>query len=415
MDNNINKVTVSFDQRPDIKVDGQKREYGEITVNGKSFVGVQIDRDTYAKLKNRPDGKYDIVLFRGDGKPLGDRAIRVTGGHVSKLKTADGRQQFARSDFSSNRSGEKVHRFNAAYSKAFADRAELLTRPDKSDASYEQQVIQNAIGRAEELTSKIDRLDEQITNSNSGSTRPTRKQLQAEKSLLELERSNIDRNLSRKLTELEELNSTETDRQIPNEATAEVEATDQAEMPTRSSRHPNMISTFDNYAYNELPHGVCQGASVLWLNTIHELGEAPANQLKDDRSEDIITTQQKFETNELNTDTMVKKGALKARHTFVPFGPNSLRLGAQNQPELGTWAAQHLSKKGDFAFINMQHDTGSNAHACAMYRGEDDAIYFFNPDQGVFKYSENDIANLQTLIESHADQRHITLIPGEMQ
>ena len=75
----INRATVSFNERPDIKVDGKSKKFEMMTVDGKTFMGIKLGEDSYAKLTNRPGGKYDVTMFRSGGKELPEFPVSVTG------------------------------------------------------------------------------------------------------------------------------------------------------------------------------------------------------------------------------------------------------------------------------------------------------------------------------------------------
>lgn len=89
---NISKATLSFDSMPQVTIGGQKKEFGELTINGKTFQGVDLGNGTFAKLKTRPDGKFDVKTFHGGGKDLSALSVKVVGGTVSRIKTMDGQR-----------------------------------------------------------------------------------------------------------------------------------------------------------------------------------------------------------------------------------------------------------------------------------------------------------------------------------
>lgn len=86
MGEGVQKVTVSFDQRPEVSVDGDKKKFSPMEINGRECNVVKLDENTYARLKSRPEGKYDLILQRFDGKPLDTRNVTFHGGTVSKVR-----------------------------------------------------------------------------------------------------------------------------------------------------------------------------------------------------------------------------------------------------------------------------------------------------------------------------------------
>ncbi|WP_018692048.1 hypothetical protein [Algicola sagamiensis] len=141
MANGISQVTISFDSRPDIKVGQETKSFGLMNVNGQDIVGVDLGNNTFAKLSNRPDGKYDVTLFKGDGKPLDERSVSIQGGHVSRLQ-----------DSSGNKLANQAHRhldtmktfqFNQGYLNRFESLETVAATPKLSGQALENKGIQD--------------------------------------------------------------------------------------------------------------------------------------------------------------------------------------------------------------------------------------------------------------------------------
>lgn len=86
---NIARATISFDAKPQLVVNGQQKDFTEIEVGGKKFQGVAMGDGSYAKLKARPNGKYDVVLFRADTQDISKMSVKVNGGAVSRLRNME--------------------------------------------------------------------------------------------------------------------------------------------------------------------------------------------------------------------------------------------------------------------------------------------------------------------------------------
>lgn len=84
--NDIQKITATFSKPPRVVVDNEERNYQEVTLNGKKCLAARVDQSTWFKLKNRPDGRYDLVLVKEGKKPLDDYQITLRSGVVSKVK-----------------------------------------------------------------------------------------------------------------------------------------------------------------------------------------------------------------------------------------------------------------------------------------------------------------------------------------
>lgn len=91
----VAKATISFNAKPQVQLGGQVKEFTEIEVGGKKFQGVDLGNGNYARLKDRQNGKYDVVLFRGDSADISKMSVMVSGGSVSRLRTTDN-QKFDR-------------------------------------------------------------------------------------------------------------------------------------------------------------------------------------------------------------------------------------------------------------------------------------------------------------------------------
>lgn len=86
MTDGIQKVTITSDSRPEFKSGGVKQDFSSFEINGKDCTAIRLDESTYAKLKTRPEGKYDLVVQRFDGKPLDQRVLSLLQGSVKKIK-----------------------------------------------------------------------------------------------------------------------------------------------------------------------------------------------------------------------------------------------------------------------------------------------------------------------------------------
>ena len=120
---NIAKATIAFGEAPPtVKVDGQVKTFTEITVNGKTFQGIDLGNNTYAMAK-RVDSAYAVKLFKSDGSSLEGITAKVQGGTVSRLKGTD-QQKFAKTD--GPVLNDEVVKFNSAFAQDFRTGAQIV-------------------------------------------------------------------------------------------------------------------------------------------------------------------------------------------------------------------------------------------------------------------------------------------------
>lgn len=145
----INRATVTFNERPEIRVDGKKQKFEMQTVDGKSFMGIKIGEDTYAKLTNRPDGKYDVTMFRAGGKELPDFPVKVNNGAVSRIQTAAGKfDQVTPSD-----SDGSPIKFNKDFATNF-----LTTAEQSKKSTPKSEKVETLLGMRDDLNERIGHL-----------------------------------------------------------------------------------------------------------------------------------------------------------------------------------------------------------------------------------------------------------------
>jgi len=189
--------------------------------------------------------------------------------------------------------------------------------------------------------------------------------------------------------------------------------------------------SFNNYNKG-LPGGVCNGASVVWLNKMAEAGVQRAINIDSDRTvgAEILELQKKFENADLSIADMKGDQALHATR-FDPFGEEPLNVAAQFESDgkvdkqtrlltveaVATGIAQKLRSSDDFAFVQLSRGDG-NGHACAIFRDAGDKVHFFDPDIGAYSFNADaeGLARLGAkLVDSMTPARNqLTLIFGSM-
>ena len=188
--------------------------------------------------------------------------------------------------------------------------------------------------------------------------------------------------------------------------------------------------SFNNYNKG-LPEGVCNGASVVWLNEMAQGGVQRVSGMDTDPvlGEKILNLQLKFETSELNTENMKKKGELLASqfeffdsdrvHITKDFEADLKTTGRaefQNIETVAKSVGEKLRSAGDFAFIQISGK--GNGHASAIFRDPNDIVHFFDPDEGAYSF-KFDAAGLATLGAKLNDlmkptRNDLTLVFGTM-
>jgi hypothetical protein len=87
MADDIQAVSVAYDWRPELRVGGKVKAFAPIEIKGCWYNAAQLDCCTYASLNNRPGGRYDLVIQRGDNRALkGGLAVVPEGGWIRTVK-----------------------------------------------------------------------------------------------------------------------------------------------------------------------------------------------------------------------------------------------------------------------------------------------------------------------------------------
>lgn len=89
--NQIQRADITFNRMPTIKLNGEEQKFTLITTGDKSFIGVNLGNQTYAKLTQRSAGGYEVSMFSTDKSSIANRQITIKGGTVSRIKTSNGK------------------------------------------------------------------------------------------------------------------------------------------------------------------------------------------------------------------------------------------------------------------------------------------------------------------------------------
>jgi hypothetical protein len=158
----ISKATITFDHQPQIRVGGQNKPFELLGKNGKAFKAIDLGNGTFAKLKSRTDGKFDMTLFRSDGKDLSKCSVKVNGGSVSRLRSTEG-ERFRNNAGPGTLNGESIRfdnkfatRKDWAYETKSGSKA--LAQLEQSKTKLQQSGGPDAAGRLQAL----DRIGEKL-------------------------------------------------------------------------------------------------------------------------------------------------------------------------------------------------------------------------------------------------------------
>jgi len=137
------------------------------------------------------------------------------------------------------------------------------------------------------------------------------------------------------------------------------------------------------------PKGVCEAATSVWLEKIAESGIAKACNLTPD---DCDALQSEVEKGGYTwaTGLLPRLRKWKTDTDFDPFtGPTFKAKNVVKEDILQTLKSMKMS---DFLFISATTSTG-NGHALAVYKeDEEDKLYFFDPNKGIYIGSAKEIA-----------------------
>ena len=128
----VAKATISFNSLPQVTVAGKKKDFATMELpgsGGKKFQGVDMGHGVYAKLKTRENGKFDVILFRGDGGKLSKSQLNIKGGVVSRLKSTTG-ETYEKSGAKPTSSRQGVT-FNSKFATKFS-KGPLTTKTSSS-------------------------------------------------------------------------------------------------------------------------------------------------------------------------------------------------------------------------------------------------------------------------------------------
>ena len=125
----IGQATFTFDHLPTLSVAGKAKTFGALQAkDGQRYQNATyLGNNTYARLEKRPGDKYDVTLFRSDGKSLKNN-VKLNGGAISRLQSKKGEILY--------RQGAQEHgtvklRGQSLFSK-FAQRPHVEAKPVKN-------------------------------------------------------------------------------------------------------------------------------------------------------------------------------------------------------------------------------------------------------------------------------------------
>ncbi|MFG6105622.1 hypothetical protein U2F10_25465 [Leptothoe sp. EHU-05/26/07-4] len=134
------------------------------------------------------------------------------------------------------------------------------------------------------------------------------------------------------------------------------------------------------------PAGVCEGATVTWLQEIQKSGISKSNQIT---AQDCDALQAECEKGDF-TWAVDLQSTVKPS-SFDALNGNTLKVDGKSKDSIETGVLGHLTKPGDFVYISA---TNPGGHAMALYRTKD-KIYYFDPNHAIY---EIDAANKSDLI-----------------
>lgn len=166
------------------------------------------------------------------------------------------------------------------------------------------------------------------------------------------------------------------------------------------------------------PNGVCEAATVLWLQRIYNVNVADANKLL---PTDCDILQARVEKG----DTLILPETFRSYVgedvSFDPFNAQIiLKKSKIEDPIANEEFVKLLSilNPGEFWYINatMPDNIQLGGHALAVYK-DDDLLYFFDPNTGIYEVEmmKNELSELaDTIISTTIFWKDIVALPGKL-
>lgn len=95
MPNEISKVRIAFDHKPELYLHGKATAFDRAAINigeDRRVAVADLGNGVYARLKQRADNRYDVILYSENPRALADLKVHIEGGAVSRVKSRSGDQ-----------------------------------------------------------------------------------------------------------------------------------------------------------------------------------------------------------------------------------------------------------------------------------------------------------------------------------